>query len=98
MFVYSVTSAWIGVNALNGPHSFVSDPEGTLSYVPTWAGATDAAKKCVSVLAGSGEWEALECKGSGSNKRTLSRIPPMDESGYNLETGKINQKETCIFL
>ena len=87
---YSVAGAWIGVNELNGALSFASNPEGTLSYIPTWASPTNATKKCVAILAGKGEWEALECKDSGRNQTTLCRVPNFDEFGYNLETGKGN--------
>ena len=45
-------------------------------------------KKCVTIHASNGEWEALECKDSGSNQTTLCRVPPLDEFDYNLETGK----------
>ena len=85
----SVTRAWIGVNELNGPLTFVSNPERILSYAPTWviSESADATKKCVTILASNGEWEALECKDSKSNQATLCRVPPFDEYGYNLETG-----------
>ena len=92
----SVFSAWIGVNELNGALSFASDPERTLSYVPTWVSPTDATKKCVTVLASNGDWEASECNDSSSDQATLCRIPPMDEFGYNLGTGKYRSKETCV--
>ena len=97
---YSVASAWIGVNELNGALSFVSNPERNLSYVPTWFIPTDATKKCVTVTVrdverqfstkehGGWAWEAFECQDSGISHTTLCRVPPFDEFGYNLETGK----------
>ena len=84
---HSVTSAWLGVNELNGVLSFVSNPERTISYAPTWTSPTDATKKCVTILASNGNWEALECKDSDRLRATLCRVPPLDKFGYNLETG-----------
>ena len=87
--INSVSSAWIGVNELNGaPLSFVSNPDGTLTYSPTWASPTDATKKCVTVSASNGEWSALDCQGSPSNQATLCRIPLVDGAGYNVDTSE----------
>ena len=92
----SVTNAWIGVNDLNGALSFLSDPgrtlSPTLSFVPNWVSITDATKKCVTILASNGGWEALECKDSGNMRTTLCRLPPIDQSGYK-DNGKYIKKD-----
>ena len=87
--INSVSSAWIGVNELNGASlSFVSNPDGTLTYSPTWASPTDATKKCVTVSDTNGEWSALECKDSDSSQASLCRIPLVDGAGYNVDTSE----------